>query len=58
MESSPGRGDARVPRDIIQEGTKQGVAEVIVVRPDGTLNGGCDRREPDGAVVRPAAPRE
>ncbi len=30
----------------------QGVAEVIVVDPrDGTLQGGCDRRAPDGAAV-------
>ena len=36
----------------LKEGKKQGVAEVIVVRGDRTLDGGCDTREPDGAVVR------
>lgn len=36
----------------LKEGRKQGVAEVIVVLQDGELDGGCDRREPDGAAVR------
>ena len=44
----------------LKEGKSQGVAEVIVVkrgesRSDCALEGGCDRREPDGAVAR--APR-
>ena len=42
----------------LKEGKKQGVAEVIVIRSDGSLDGGCDRREPDGAAVRSGAPRE
>jgi gamma-glutamyltranspeptidase / glutathione hydrolase len=41
----------------LKEGKRQGVAEVIVVRGDCTLDGGCDKREPDGAAVRAGATR-
>jgi gamma-glutamyltranspeptidase/glutathione hydrolase len=42
----------------VKEGKAQGVAEVILVKPGDTpghraLEGGCDRREPDGAAASP-----
>jgi gamma-glutamyltranspeptidase/glutathione hydrolase len=36
----------------LQEVEEQGVAEAILVNPrEGLLEGGCDRRAPDGAAV-------